>query len=62
MSQKWKCLVCGHDSYQRYKIVAEGKKINEDSEEKTIFKLSQFYCKGCSVVFQNPYLFNRLRE
>ena len=59
---KWSCPICGGRAYQRYGGVYVPA-IRFDSSgnqvEETVRKINQhFMCKGCSVHFSNPKLFN----
>ena len=65
MKQKWNCPVCNNKAYQRYGGVSvPASKIEEVGQDKTEItrvhvKIGKhFICRGCSVHFSNPTLFN----
>ena len=61
---KWQCPVCLSRAYQRVRDKAEPAKAvsgsgpSERSEKITYRMTKHFFCKGCSVMFNNPNLFN----
>lgn len=66
MVMKWICPICGNNAYQRFGgITLPAIKVDESQSppkhEKTSYKMGQhFMCKGCSVFFSNPKLFNKV--
>lgn len=63
----WECPICGGNAYQKYggfTAPARRIKMNEGGQEEivltTVHMGTHFMCKGCSVFFSNPYLFNKL--
>lgn len=63
----WICPICGCNAYQRYggvnlpavKIYVD-EITGEEKRQSTSLRLgTHFMCKGCSVFFGNPNLFNR---
>ena len=63
---KWICPICGSNAYQRFGgVTLPAIKVDESQSppkhEKTSYKMGQhFMCKGCSVFFSNPKLFNKV--
>lgn len=62
---KWRCPICKGRAYQKYGgYTAPAKRYsqNDDGEEivveTTVHMGTHFMCKGCSVFFSNPRLFN----
>lgn len=65
-TNEWECPVCGSRAYQRYGSITipavkflknkDDKEIRVDTQMKTG---QHFMCKGCSVFFGNPRIFNR---
>ena len=57
----WECPVCHSNAYQRYGAVPlPAKKIDgRGNETETTVKFGGYFqCKGCSLHFSNPNLFN----
>jgi len=62
---KWQCPICRSRAYQRYGGVTvpavrfyKGAG-NEERRQPTTMRMGQhFMCKGCTVFFSNPKLFN----
>lgn len=65
--KKWTCPVCRGNAYQRFGgITLPAHKIeldattNKEKRNLILFKTgTHFMCKGCSVFFSNPNLFNK---
>jgi len=60
---KWQCPVCGDKRYQKYGGVTVPAisidSFNSTGTPNTSVHMGQhFMCKGCSVFFSNPRLFN----
>ena len=57
---KWQCPICGDKRYQKYGgLDIPVIKITKGKSVPTTAHLGQhFMCKGCSVFFSNPRLFN----
>lgn len=56
---KWQCPVCEDIRYSKEYIPVPG--IDQD-DKPTIYQAGHHYeCKGCSVKFGNPRLFNKLK-
>ncbi len=55
--ETWECPICGDQRYQKYGgTPVTGK--NQDGIVTTVHYGRHFMCKGCSVFFSNPRLFN----
>ncbi len=63
---KWQCPVCGDIRYQKIAgIPVQGVYTDPEHEKfgqnKTILMGGYFSCRGCSVHFNSPTLFNKMR-
>lgn len=62
--EKWVCPICGSNAYQRYGGVSlPAIRIDESAKPPKYKNISykmgtHFMCKGCSVFFSNPRIFN----
>lgn len=64
MPNTWECPICGSNAYQRYGgVKVPAIRVDESTVPPTQTQTSMvtgkhFMCKGCSVHFGNPNLFN----
>jgi len=58
----WQCPVCGDIRYDRDYIPVPGYSDGDSSKLKIYQASSYFYCKGCTVHFSNPRLFNKIKK
>ena len=52
---KWQCRVCGDARYQ----VIKREPVSDPDTGKTKWLPRVHICRGCSVMFQDPHLFNK---
>ena len=60
-NETWECPMCGSNAYQRYGgIRVPATQYSKNGEPTQIHKMinQHFMCKGCSIFFGNPKLFN----
>jgi len=55
---KWQCPICGDIRYETVKTEAR-RMVGESGQLN--YKGIQHACRGCSVLFRNPHLFNKGR-
>jgi transposase-like protein len=53
-NKKWRCRICGDNRY--ITIESEFEKVAKK------WKAKYYACRGCSIVFSNPYKFNDAEE
>lgn len=57
----WECPICGNHAYQKYGGHTEKgiRMSNGVVSEVSIVMGRHFCCKGCSIFFSNPRIFNK---